>query len=181
MEKDPRHRLQTARDVGNEFRDLARQTSPHVTSATPPASRAVAAPDSGASSADERFRVAVQPFKHSGNADLTALADGLSEGIVAGLSRFSYFRVIARAPRWRHAAQDRGHRSPRTVLEPAPGSDQAARRGAAQHTSSGPTLVRDLRSRLQSGRGVRPARRARSRIVCAVGDPMACRTPRAKL
>jgi serine/threonine protein kinase len=27
LEKDPRHRVQTARDVSNEFRDLARQTS----------------------------------------------------------------------------------------------------------------------------------------------------------
>ena len=28
LEKDPRHRVQTARDVSNEFRDLARQTHP---------------------------------------------------------------------------------------------------------------------------------------------------------
>ena len=37
------------------------------------------------------------PFKYSGaNADLTALAEGLTEEIVTGLSRFSYLRVIAR-------------------------------------------------------------------------------------
>ena len=48
--------------------------------------------------ADEGFWVAVLPFKYSGtNADLTALADGLSEDIVTGLSRFSYLRVIARS------------------------------------------------------------------------------------
>jgi TolB-like protein/Tfp pilus assembly protein PilF len=53
--------------------------------------------DSGAARAAEGFWVAVLPFKHSGgNADLTALADGLSEDIVIGLSRFSYLRVIAR-------------------------------------------------------------------------------------
>src|SRR5271167_3321440 len=46
LEKDPRHRVQTARDVSNEFRDLARQ-SPHSVSATRTStSRAVAAKDS---------------------------------------------------------------------------------------------------------------------------------------
>jgi TolB-like protein len=47
--------------------------------------------------ADEGFWVAVLPFKYSGsNSDLTALAEGLTEDIVTGLSRFSYLRVIAR-------------------------------------------------------------------------------------
>ena len=32
-----------------------------------------------------------------GNADLTALAEGLSEEIVTGLSRFSYLRVVSRS------------------------------------------------------------------------------------
>jgi serine/threonine protein kinase len=97
LEKDPRHRVQTARDVSNEFRDLARQTFQRVAPATPSSSRAVAVADSGASRADEGFWVAVLPFKYSGgNADLTALAEGLTEDIVTGLSRFSYLRVIAR-------------------------------------------------------------------------------------
>ena len=53
--------------------------------------------DSGAARADEGFWVAVLPFRYSGaNADLTALAEGLTEEIVTGLSRFSYLRVIAR-------------------------------------------------------------------------------------
>ncbi len=53
--------------------------------------------DSGAARADEGFWVAVLPFKSSGNsAELTALAEGLTEEIVTGLSRFSYLRVIAR-------------------------------------------------------------------------------------
>ena len=44
------------------------------------------------------------PFKYSGaNADLTDLADGLSEDIVTGLSRFSYLRVIARSSTLRYA------------------------------------------------------------------------------
>ena len=57
-----------------------------------------AAADSGVVRAEEGFWIAVLPFKYSGaNADLSALADGLSEDIVTGLSRFSYLRVIARS------------------------------------------------------------------------------------
>src|ERR671923_643016 len=42
---------------------------------------------------EEGFWVAVLPFKYVGaNADLSALAEGLSEDIVTGLSRFSYLR-----------------------------------------------------------------------------------------
>jgi eukaryotic-like serine/threonine-protein kinase len=43
LEKDPSHRVQTARDVSNEFRDLARQTS-RTTSTPTSATRAVATP-----------------------------------------------------------------------------------------------------------------------------------------
>lgn len=56
------------------------------------------APISGAVRAEEGFWVAVLPFKYSAtNSDLTALAEGLTEDIVTGLSRFSYLRVIARS------------------------------------------------------------------------------------
>jgi hypothetical protein len=52
---------------------------------------------SGAIRADEGFWVAVLPFKYAGkNDDLKALAEGLSEEVITGLSRFSYLRVIAR-------------------------------------------------------------------------------------
>src|SRR5208283_310512 len=48
----------------------------------------------------------VLPFKYGGgDADLTTLADGLSEDIVTGLSRFSYLRVIARGSTLRYANQ----------------------------------------------------------------------------
>ena len=73
---------------------------------TPPATTGVAvkAPDSGTARADEGFWVAVLPFKYSGNnADLTVLAEGLTEEIVTGLSRFSYLRVIARSSTSRYA------------------------------------------------------------------------------
>jgi serine/threonine protein kinase/tetratricopeptide (TPR) repeat protein len=99
LEKDPHHRVQTARDVANEFRDLARQTPPRkVPAGSLPSRAAPAAADSGAARTDEGFWVAVLPFKCTGNnSDLTALADGLTEDIVTGLSRFSYLRVIARS------------------------------------------------------------------------------------
>jgi serine/threonine protein kinase/tetratricopeptide (TPR) repeat protein len=106
LEKDPRHRVQTARDVSNEFRDLSRQTPQKISPITPPASRAAATSDSGASRTDEGFWVAVLPFKYSGgNAELTALADGLTEDIVTGMSRFSYLRVIARGSTARYAGE----------------------------------------------------------------------------
>src|SRR6266851_8461359 len=52
----------------------------------------------------EGFWVAVLPFKYSsGNADLTALAEGLTEDIVTGMSRFPYLRVVARSSTARYA------------------------------------------------------------------------------
>ena len=62
--------------------------------------------DAEAVRANEGFWVAVLPFKYSGgNADLTALADGMTEEIVTGLSRFSYLRVIALGSTSRYANQ----------------------------------------------------------------------------
>ena len=68
---------------------------------------AVQAPAPGPSTpADGGFWVAVLPFKCAcANADLTALAEGLSEEIVTGLSRFSYLRVISRSSTSRYAEQ----------------------------------------------------------------------------
>jgi serine/threonine protein kinase/tetratricopeptide (TPR) repeat protein len=59
---------------------------------------------SGAARTQEGFWVAILPFEYRGaNADVTALAEGLSEDIVTGLSRFSYLRVIARSSTLRYA------------------------------------------------------------------------------
>ncbi len=64
------------------------------------------APSSGATRADEGFWVAVLPFKSTGTStDLDALAEGLSEEIVAGLSRFSYLRVIGHGSTQRYAGK----------------------------------------------------------------------------
>ena len=71
-----------------------------------------AAPTSGPARAEEGFWVAVLPFRYSGgNADLTALAEGLSEEIVTGLSRFSYLRVIAQSSTARYASGSHDVRS----------------------------------------------------------------------
>jgi serine/threonine-protein kinase len=55
LEKDPSHRVQTARDVSNEFRDLARQTSQKLAAATTSTSSSCAVPaaDSGIPPAGE--------------------------------------------------------------------------------------------------------------------------------
>jgi TolB-like protein/tetratricopeptide (TPR) repeat protein len=66
----------------------------------------LSSPVPGAARAEEGFWVAVLPFKYSGsNADLAALAEGLSEEIVTGLSRFSYLRVVARGSTLQGASQ----------------------------------------------------------------------------
>jgi serine/threonine protein kinase len=100
LEKDPHRRVQTARDVSNELRDLAQQPSTTVLEPV----RLTGGSASGAARANEGFWVAVLPFKYGGgNTDLTALADGLSEDVVTGLSRFSYLRVISRSSSSRYA------------------------------------------------------------------------------
>jgi TolB-like protein/Tfp pilus assembly protein PilF len=86
LEKDRDRRFQSARDI---VFNLSEQFSPTATSSP----RETAPPVSSAG-----FWVAVLPFKYGGaNADLAALADGLSEEIVTGLSRFRYLSVVASA------------------------------------------------------------------------------------
>ncbi len=105
LEKEPRHRVQTARDVSNEFRDLAR-TNTRPTPVSTSTVRATVAADSGMARASEGFWVAMLPFKYGGsNQDLKALAEGLSEEVVTGLSRFSYLRVIASASMVRYSSE----------------------------------------------------------------------------
>jgi serine/threonine protein kinase len=104
LDKDPRQRVQTAREIGAHCRELARQVSSPSGSLV--AARASTTSGSGALRQDEGFWVAMLPFKYTGaNADLLALAEGLSEEIVTGLSRFSYLRVVARSSTLRYANQ----------------------------------------------------------------------------
>lgn len=105
LEKDPRHRLQTARDVANEFRDMARSVPRSTPTPTSP-SRATKVPDSGAARADEGFWIAVLSFRHKGtNPSLESLSDGLTDEIITGLSRFSYLRVIARGSTAKYSSE----------------------------------------------------------------------------
>lgn len=89
LEKSPADRFQSVREVQSDLLGAA--------DARPA--------NSGVARAHEGFWVAVLPFEYKGaSADLTALAEGLSEDIVTGLSRFSYLRVIARSSTRRYAA-----------------------------------------------------------------------------
>jgi TolB-like protein/cytochrome c-type biogenesis protein CcmH/NrfG len=75
--------------------------SPRTSSVTVPAHTA-----SGGSRTDEGFWVAVLPFKCAGaSAELKALADGLSEEVITGLSRFSYLRVFARGSTAKYSSE----------------------------------------------------------------------------
>ena len=76
LEKDPQRRVQTARDVGNEIRDIVRERAG-------PRSVPRAGPSPPVWTKDSGWRV--RPFKYSGgNEDVKALAEGLSEEIVDG-------------------------------------------------------------------------------------------------
>ena len=103
LEKDRDHRFQSSGDIA--FSLLDHSASP-VRSGAREGAPIRSADDSGAARTEEGFWVAVLPFKYSGgNADLAALADGLSEDIVTGLSRFGYLKVIARSSTSRYVNQ----------------------------------------------------------------------------
>ncbi len=94
---------------------------------------------SAAARAEEGFWVAVLPFKHRGSEPaVEALAEGLSEEIVTGLSRFSYLRVIAHSSTARYATETRDVRGvgqelgARYVLEGSLRQAGSALRVAAQ-------------------------------------------------
>jgi adenylate cyclase len=101
LTKNPDERLSSARVLAKRLQSIRVGSRPVVTV------------QKGA----EGFWVAVLPFKSPGaTADVAALADGLCEEIVTGLSRFSYLRVIARSSTLRFAAQATDVRSVGTEL-----------------------------------------------------------------
>ena len=105
LEKNVTERFESARDLGKALREVSPKASSSGRLAGE-TSRTSAA-DSGAVRAEEGFWVAVLPFKYTGtNADVTALAEGLTEEIVTGLSRFSYLRVIALGSTKRYAQEE---------------------------------------------------------------------------
>jgi TolB-like protein len=92
LEKSPEARFSSAEEVRSGLRESGAGT-PEVRSSADPVGRS-----SSGMQSDEGFWVAVLPFRYAGAvADVTTLAEGLTEEIVTGLSRFSYLRVIARS------------------------------------------------------------------------------------
>jgi serine/threonine protein kinase len=70
LEKDPRHRIQTARDISNEFRDLARQTQQKAaspTSAQAPASSHAATPSPTSAATPTPTPAQPAPMRASGS------------------------------------------------------------------------------------------------------------------
>jgi TolB-like protein len=88
----------------------ARSISPVPSSG--PASAALSTGEGNAGAlTEDGFRVTVLAFEYSGaDAEVAALAEGLSTGIMAGLQRFSYLRVIACTSTSRYAADAVGVR-----------------------------------------------------------------------
>ena len=116
LEKDRRDRYQTARDVFNELKALQREVSSagtfeaRASSHQDPSERNIRPfSDAAASTStrtDEGFWVAVLPFKfRSADPGVEALAEGLTEDIVTGMSRFSYLRVLSLSSTSRFADQ----------------------------------------------------------------------------
>jgi serine/threonine protein kinase/tetratricopeptide (TPR) repeat protein len=176
LEKDPQIRVQTARDVSNDLRDLAREPATTALEPVRPATGSA----SGAARANEGFWIAVLPFKYGGsNQDLSALAEGLSEDIVTGLSRFSYLRVIARSSSSRYANELLDVRSAgkalgaRYVMEGSLRQAGAKVRIAAQlvDTTSGAHLWAETYDRLFSAETVFELQDdVVSRVVSTVAD-----------
>ena len=105
LDKSPAERVASARAL-REMLVAVPSVPQSVEAAAVPASRPAAAVDSGAARAEEAFWVVVLPFKSAGaGANLTALAEGLTEGILTGLSRFTYLRVIARSSTERYSGE----------------------------------------------------------------------------
>jgi TolB-like protein/Tfp pilus assembly protein PilF len=93
LEKDA-----NSRPRADEVAQALHEIEKFGTSKTLPIRVAISRPVVQQSSSDAGFWIAVLPFKYRGsNGDLEALADGLSEDIITGLSRFQYLRVVARS------------------------------------------------------------------------------------
>ena len=88
LEKRPDDRMQTARDVYNELRHVQKQIE----------SGQRRRPDSGSgqAAATDVLWIAVLPFTTRGaDPDAVALADGLTEDVTSGLTRFPTLAVVA--------------------------------------------------------------------------------------
>jgi TolB-like protein len=104
LEKNAAQRFESAGDLCKALRRVSSEApSARLAGANPRAASA----DSGAARAQEGFWIAMLPFKYTGaNAEITALAEGMTEEIVTGLSRFSYLRVIALSSTKKYAHEE---------------------------------------------------------------------------
>ena len=98
LEKRPDDRVQTARDVFNELKSQLRESSVSTVARpvpAPPRVEAVRPPSSGADRTTGVWTT-VLPFTARGDdADITALAEGLTEDVTAGLIKFPYLKIVA--------------------------------------------------------------------------------------
>jgi TolB-like protein len=90
LEKAPRDRVQSAQDIHTELKILRRDWESGI---SVPAAKSAPA---SARTVSSDLRVAVLPFTFRGSGEAEALADGLTDDITAGLSRFSYLRIVSR-------------------------------------------------------------------------------------
>jgi TolB-like protein len=110
------HLIDGLRRAGLAVRAAGNATAGAPASAAAPV-RPDSRPPSGSISAEEDFWVAVLPFRYAGaDAELTALAEGLTEDVVTGLSRFPHLKVIARSSTARYANESVDVRSAGTEL-----------------------------------------------------------------
>jgi len=110
LEKTVSERSLSARDLHTVLRATigkrnADATRPPIAAGRP--SSTASKVESGAARADEGFWIAVLPFGYKGtNVEVTALAEGLMDEIVTGLSRFSYLKVLGRSSTTRYAHEE---------------------------------------------------------------------------
>ncbi|HEX7880986.1 MAG TPA: serine/threonine-protein kinase, partial [Candidatus Eisenbacteria bacterium] len=102
LEKDPRHRFQTALDVYNELQLVKRAENPSTTSASSSAVKAVASP-----AAADPPSIAVLPFVSRGRDEEDEyFADGLADELMSVLARIRGLRVAARTSTFSFRGKD---------------------------------------------------------------------------
>ena len=118
LEKNPRDRYQTARDVYNELRTLKREIAEDSSPSLTPPSSEVSSPTtkpssvSAVSSPDASAMpwIAVLPFtSSSSDTEIDAVADGLGEDVATGLSQFPFLFVIAHKSTQRYKGAGGGY------------------------------------------------------------------------
>jgi TolB-like protein len=93
LQKDRNLRYQTAAGIRADLLAYKGRVGTGQVSSSP---RGIPTTDAEAARAEEGFWVAVLPFKiTASDKELESLADGLTEDVTAGLSRFPYLRVVA--------------------------------------------------------------------------------------